>query len=250
MHDITVVYYTANQINEDFAQRVREHLKESAEGIRIISVSQKPIALGENHCVGEIGMSVPNLYRQVLVGASLAETEYIACCEDDSLYHPSHFTAFRPKDTFAYNINRWSLFTWCVPPLFSFKVRAVFSQLIAPREALIKTLMERIAIPFEGWRRRHLGEPGRYEKLLGLTEFDHVRFESPQPNIVITHIDGFQGQGLGRRKRMAQPTASAIEPWGSAEDMLQKFIGQEELERQRYGDSKSTSPCADVSVSA
>ena len=41
--------------------------------------------------------------RAILIGAQAASTPFVACCEDDTLYAPSHFT-YRPAlDTFAYD---------------------------------------------------------------------------------------------------------------------------------------------------
>ena len=89
---ITVLYYTANVVNEIFAKNVRRQLRAAAGDLPIVSVSQKPIDFGENICVGDIGRSHINIYRQVLIAAECAQTPYVALCEDDILYaHPGDF---------------------------------------------------------------------------------------------------------------------------------------------------------------
>ena len=52
------------------------------------------------------------IYKLMLQGAKIAKTPYIAMVEDDMLYSRDHFELRPPLDTFGYNWNRWSLFTW------------------------------------------------------------------------------------------------------------------------------------------
>jgi hypothetical protein len=74
-----------------------------------------------------------------------ATTEYIATAEDDTLYHKSHF-AFRPK-CFGYNMNKWSLFTWSDPPIFSNK----WDKAIHPLSWLVERFW-----PVPGWKQEDL----------------------------------------------------------------------------------------------
>ena len=76
--DLTVIYYTANYLNNRFADRVREQLIRAIGQTPLISVSHKPMDFGENICVGDIGRSVYNIYKQVLIGARAAKTKYVA----------------------------------------------------------------------------------------------------------------------------------------------------------------------------
>src|SRR5512146_591189 len=118
MTDITACYYTANQLPEYLAESVRNRLVESTRvaGVPIVSVSQYPISLGRNICIGPIGPSLLHLYEPVLIAAEHATTPYVALCEDDCLYPPSHFTCYRPPDSvFGYNQNKWTVFAWDEP---------------------------------------------------------------------------------------------------------------------------------------
>jgi hypothetical protein len=74
---------------------VREKLVAVVGDLPILSVSQKPIDLGENICVGERGASYANEYRQILIGARAAKTEWVVAAEADVLYPPAYF-AFEP----------------------------------------------------------------------------------------------------------------------------------------------------------
>lgn len=231
--DLTVLYYTANKIPEFFADNVRKHLLNTIGGLPLISISQKPLDFGKNICVGEIGVNVFNLYRQVLIGAKAAQTPFVALCEDDCLYTPLHFTCFRPPlNIFAYNHNRWSIFTWHKKPLFSKKLnRAVLSQGILPRELLIESLEERFSKITPGPEyERTFAEPGRYEKNLRVTLREKVAFESKRPNLIICHLDGIEP--LGKRKAMGDERVDFLRDWGAPSYILYKYVGMEEWMRQ------------------
>ena len=124
MNDLTVIYYTSNFIPDKFMEYTKHHLLKAAENTPIISVSQKPMNFGKNICVGNIGRSHLNIYRQALRGAKEAKTRYIAMAEDDVLYSPGCFTRHTPTPgVFAYNRNVWCIYTWVKPAVFSFKDR-------------------------------------------------------------------------------------------------------------------------------
>ena len=97
MNDLTIIYYTANLVPDSFFKKTSEALLKAAGEVPIISVSHKPIELGKNICVGEIGQSVLNIYKQVLIGCKEATTKYVAMAEDDTLYPPDHFE-YRPPE--------------------------------------------------------------------------------------------------------------------------------------------------------
>src|SRR3989304_6181792 len=95
-HSATVLYYTSNQEHQGLEQRVRENILARCGGLASISISQKPIDFGTNICVGEVGASGFNMFRQVLIGCEAAKTPFIISAESDCLYPPDYFT-FRPK---------------------------------------------------------------------------------------------------------------------------------------------------------
>ena len=227
MSDLTVLYYTANLLPPGFASAVRAQLM-LAVGDRypIFCISQGPLDFGSAQInVGTIGPSVLNLYRQVLLGAKVARTPYVALCEDDTLYTPGHFDSYRPDlDTFAYNHNKWALYTWG-PAVFSAKTnRSVLNQCIAPREQLVRALEERFEHEYTPERvQKHFAEPGRYERWLGVTIQKMVAFESPEPNIVISHEHALGFQQLGTRKALGDRQCERLDPWGTATEVRERF---------------------------
>ncbi len=224
-NDITIIYYTANAISDYFYQNTKKYLLEAAGDIPIISVSQKPIDLGKNICVGDIGWSDYNIYRQAMIGAKEAKTKYIAMAEDDTLYSADHFT-FRPSEgKFAYNMNKWSIFTWSRPQIFSNRGRMTFNAMIGNRELFIEAIEERFRkypkdelIPYKFW-----GEPGRYEKYLGVTVRETEQFRSQIPIIMFSHPESLNYRKQGTRKKLGQDKAYILPGWGEAKDIAKLY---------------------------
>lgn len=198
MNDLTIIYYTANAFKNKLSAGVKENLLKVAGNYPIVSVSQKPMNFGKNICVGEIGVSPENLYKQILIGARAAETEYVALAEDDCLYSDEHFKKIRPNKAVACNVAKWSFCTWIKPPMFSLEVnKKATCAMIAPRKLLIKALKEGIIRPT-------------------------VEFWTSEPIVVFSHEYDLGFDGFGK-KHGVMP-AYDVAYWGRAEDMMKKFV--------------------------
>ena len=101
----TIVYYTSNREDEAFEDLMKKKLLEVSGDIPIISVSQKPITLGHNICVGDVGACDHNLFRQILTAAKEVKTPYIISCEADCIYPPEYFTFVPDDDSNYYRFN-------------------------------------------------------------------------------------------------------------------------------------------------
>ena len=217
MGSITLLFYTASRIPEKFAMNVRNHLLMTAQGKPIISISQKPIDFGENICVGDIGYTVPNVYAQILTGAKAAKTQYVACCEDDTLYVPEHFDYTLPYEAFCYNKHRWNL----TNGHFYLRHRSVnMCSCIAPTLLMINTLEERFEKMRMGWTLLHFGEPGRRERMNGLTEVRSALFNTDNPIIQINHSSSLGGL---RAKLKTDIVQVELPMWGKATDLWEKM---------------------------
>jgi len=80
-------------------------------GVSLISVSQKPIDFGHNICVGDVGISGNNTWRQFQIGVEAAKTRYVCPAEADYL-HPVEYFDFKPPtdDSFYIAQPLWVLF--------------------------------------------------------------------------------------------------------------------------------------------
>ena len=241
----TLLYLTDNSLLPDIDALCQRVLLREAGGLPIVSVSQKPIDLGRNVCVGEIGRNWISLYQQLLKGAEAAE-DWIVVCEHDCLYTYEHLS-YRPDDAgvFWYNHNCW-LVQWGgnhpeLNGMYSYWPRRLaLSQLICHKDLLIQSVTERLEILEKGGRmdRQFLGcgEPGvvseralekarkaavsgkpiqlqRYLKDY-LQRYEHKTFGTTNPNLDIRHSTNFTGPKRGKMRTYTMPY------WGKFEDVM------------------------------
>jgi len=98
----TILYYTSNREKPEFEQRIKDNIIQNCGGLPIISISQKPIDFGTNICVGDVGVSGFNMFRQVLIGCLAAKTKFVISAEADCVYPPDYFTFVTEKDDICY----------------------------------------------------------------------------------------------------------------------------------------------------
>lgn len=240
MNNLTIIYYTSNRldkVNPYFLRKTREQLLRAVGDFPIVIVSQKPMIFGKNSInvnMGDIGRSHLNIYRQILEGCKAATTEFVAMAEDDILYSYEHFHSELPVgDVFLYDMNKVSLFTWIKPPLFSFRHdRMVVNQLIAPRLMLIEALeerFERVKYLIEKADQREekvirlFGDPGRYERQLGVTERRTDTFMCTCPSIVYSHEEAFGFLNQGKKKRLGDLRILEVQGWPRADELVKWF---------------------------
>jgi hypothetical protein len=249
MSDLTVIYYTSNYLekkNPYFVANTKKQLLKAIGDIPLISVSQEPMDFGKNICLGIIGRSHLNIYRQILEGCKAATTKFVALAEDDILYSPEHFDFRRyiknpREDTFYYDMCKLSIFTWIRPALFSFRFkREVVNQLIAPRQLLIDALEERfrrVEVLIKKIKIEHpeitdpeqriikyWGDLGRYEDILGVTVRKTRQESCTNPSIVFSHEYAFGYEvNQGKKKRLGDLRIHSVPYWGSAEEVLKLF---------------------------
>jgi hypothetical protein len=267
MSDLTVIYYTANRISQRFADVVRAELFAAVcfpwpfgQLMPIVMVSHESIQHGPyswpddvvatNIVVGDVRPSIWQVYQNILIGAKAASTPYVACCEDDTLYVPEHFTYRPPLDTFAYNENRVVITRKLSDDgkrrvaFYYYRPRTQMAMCIAPRALLIETLEEKFAkyptppastdvAKKAGW-----GEPGRYEKNLGLTPRKLERFHwTERPNVTFNHSESLMGRRAVQETDVLYDT---VEPWGDATALWSRIHGL----MSRYISSLQSVPCS------
>ena len=98
----TIIYYTSNREKPDFEERVRENILKVKGDLPIISVSHKPIDFGKNICVGDVGTSGFNMFRQVQIALREADTDFVISAESDCLYPPDYFQFIPPRLDMCY----------------------------------------------------------------------------------------------------------------------------------------------------
>ena len=247
MSDLAIIYLTDGSVDLWLAERCRALLIRAAAGLPIVSVSQAPLAFGDNVCLGPLGRSGLSMDRQMLAGLERAKTRWVAVAEHDCVYSGEHFR-WRPPEggekSFWYNDNCW-LAQVSNPKypewdgMYSYiKRRRVQSQLICAREQLIEATQRKIALLGDpAWQAKHptraIGEPGSADYAKGraavqglsmrhlwaqmkdyLTRYGAQDFRTWIPNLDLRHGANFTGQRRGKRRSFL------LEPWGRLDEVL------------------------------
>jgi hypothetical protein len=89
--EVTILYYTSNRENPEFEKKIIENLVKNSNGLPIVSVSQKPMNLGINICMGELPHSYESEFKQIKAGLEWITTPYVLTAESDFLYPPEYF---------------------------------------------------------------------------------------------------------------------------------------------------------------
>jgi len=238
MGDLTILFLTMNELPTSWTQYHLDVLKQAVDNFPVITISRIPMNFGTNILQTE-SRSHSNIYLQMLRGAIIAKTPYIAIAEDDILYHGDHFRIKRPPlDTFAYNANRWSLFTFG-EPTYSFKLRKCNGTAILPRLEAIEALQERFNKVGATIPHKLCGELGYelVERNLGVTVRKSMYVYSSAPIVQFHHIYGTPGKSHTMksgdtmddnermtRKRMGMIRAYDIPHWGESKELVKRFI--------------------------
>lgn len=231
------MYLTDNSLAKHIDVLCRKNLIREARDIPIISVSQKPIKLGRNICVGEMKRGWISLYKQSLAGLNKIKTKYVAIAEHDCLYTYEHFSFIPPTDDiFYYNHSCW-LVQWGgnhpeLNGMYSYwPNRYAYSQLVCNRNLLKRSIEERLMLLVDDMdmdkkflgagefgvmtermihKARRMAESGRPVALKQylenyLAKSKSAVFHTEKPNIDIRHGTNFSGPRRGKKRRYTIP---------------------------------------------
>lgn len=177
---LTILYYTSNKERQGFEKRVKENLVKVSKGLPIISISQKPINFGHNICVGDVGASGFNMFRQVQIGLREVKTPFVISAESDCLYPPDYFEFIPPtKDAIYRNSNLYVMPDY--RDFYYYKEEgATHSQVVGTQYYL-----ERLNFLFKGapqWSTKEMNFPKERHKMsdiVGKGEIKYFRTKHP-----------------------------------------------------------------------
>lgn len=209
--DKTIVYYTSNGDYPALENAVRNTIRENSQGLPIVSVSQQPLDFGTNICVGDIGRSRHNIYRQLRLGTERARSQFVVVCESDFLY-PKQWFEFTPRrdDTYYYPRECWIV--WKKKPVF---FRKDMKQLtgVVNRKHLLRLLDILQEYDTEETDREPFQKPSYLSTITAMEEFD----AGP---VVTLKTDLQMHQKSPHSSRMR---ARSLDIWGTAADVWRKF---------------------------
>lgn len=219
MSDVTIIYYTSNREKPEFEQMIRDRLAKQAKdlGIPIISVSQKPINLGYNISVGDVGLSDYNIYRQMQIGCLTAKTKYVCTAEADCLYPPTGYFDFEPPnpDTAYHYTNLYIL--WKGSHIFNQKAFSLCG-LFSNREYLLSRFPRSIDNHVE-WRPNFKPHHPLFHKWKDWTPF--------QSNIPIINIKTGDGMRMISGVNTEGRPVKSLPHWGQATALEKKIWGKD-----------------------
>lgn len=213
--DATIVYYTSNREKPEFEQKIREHVLKSCGDLPIISVSQKPIDLGKNICVGDVGASGFNMFRQVLIGCEAVATKFVISAEADCLYPPDYFTFIPSKDDVCYRNNNIYVMAH-QKNFFRRKYEgSTFAQIVG-RDYYIKRLQELFQDAPE-WSAEEKSFPK--ERLGKADVFDKIEYYTTENPC----LSFKSGQGMRSYSHSDRTPVYELSYWGEAAKLIKKF---------------------------
>jgi hypothetical protein len=226
MTDLTVIYLTLNHLPSRWEKFHLEQLLRAVNGRPMVVISREQMELDRRdtkYLIQGGPFCAWNVYRQLLRGAQLAETKYVAVAEDDTLYPARHFNDFRPPDdAVAYDMSRWSVFSWAQKPFFSAIRKHGNFTMIGPTKLVIDTLEEREGKYPNG--RDYTGEIGRseVERILGVRRNKLVEWYCIEPMVNLCHPQGLSPTYInvrGHERKPGELKAWDIPIWGKASDI-------------------------------
>jgi hypothetical protein len=215
----TIVYFTDSRLEEGLDSAVRKQLLKAANGIPIISVSQKPIDFGKNICVGIKPRSYLSLYQQLLIGIKAAQPNTIIfSCEHDVFYNPEYFEFTPPRENrIFFNRNRyyWQRNSDC---FYHAHGNRALSQGVGHKGAFLNYAREQV-------RKRKDNVP-----CLNKGAFDN--FTSKYPNVDIRHGGNFSQSWVfvDEDQSKHEPLQTRkLDYWGNAND-FQNAVGYKNID--------------------
>ena len=230
MNLITILYCTSNKLNRETMEAVWHQLNQSISSSAmiygrypIIIVSQKKTGFTSTKelVVGEIGSSCYNFFYQMLLGARMIKTPYIAHVDDDTLYPVEHFQALPSNlDTFLYNTNSW---TGGSREYWRKKDRYGMYCTISPTKKLIEILEARFKkYPTPPRDDHHFGEPGKFEHEFGIANPAVETFETKVPIVRFEYRGSINGK-MKRFGRTESEYTTDLPQWGNARKLRKDF---------------------------
>jgi hypothetical protein len=216
--DLTIIHTTLNKLPRKWQDFYKDMLLEAADGAPILTLSKEPMDWGINVIQTE-PEGLKNIYFQMLKGAKLATTPYVAIAEDDTVYPPKHFKFRPPLDTIACNYNRWAVLTWR-PKFYFLKYKPANCTMIAPRLELIDALEERLARPVF----RPLDPvDNKKEKVFHLKLRKYMKFYTDEPIVNLNHIFSHNDVEARKKKKAKAIRCYDLPRWGHVKDFIKHY---------------------------
>ena len=212
--DRAIIYYTSNRESPGFEQRKVDDLLLKCGDIPIISVSQKPINLGKNICVGDVGASNFNMFRQIQIACQATEAEFVISAEADCLYPPDYFT-FTPPDERCYRNSNLYVMGYRKDYFYKKEEGATHAQIIN-RKVYLK-MLEEVFKDLPQWNREEKNFPKERTRKADI--FDEIAYwETENPVVQIKTKNSMRFHTHSDRTPIYN-----LPYWGDSKDFRKKY---------------------------
>jgi len=222
----SLLYYTGHRHAEEIEQACRVQLDKARGSLELIAVSLKPIDFGDVNVVIPLEPSKVTMTRQILDGLYLCDPGAVFLCENDVLYHPSHFD-FEPAlgSVFWYNTNVWRVRYADGHAVWTDDLQQT-SGLCADRDLLVAHYRGRLAL-MQG-----MGFDGHYEPGPKTSKHAALNWQSRWPNLDIRH-DGTLTRSKWSPGEFRNPYYAR--GWSETDDLPGWGPGRELMDKVRSG---------------
>ncbi len=211
-NDLTIIYYSSNHEDPIFEKKITDRIKAQIGTTRLISVTHKPMDFGENICVGDVGLSDYNIYRQIQIACLNTYTKFVCTAEADCLYPPTGYFDFQPPDAgSAYHLRNLHIL-WKGEDVYHAKAFSLCA-LFTNRYYLLSRL-DRCLNDSEQWRPKHKRGHPIFNKWNGwVEEFNKISV------INIKTGQGMRGH-TGTETNFGAKPVEELPYWGKAVNLL------------------------------
>ena len=180
--------------------------------MQIVSVTQKPMDLGLNICISNVGVSGFNFCRQVQIACESATTDYVIHAESDCLYSPDYFTFKPPKLDACYRntniyVQKYGKDYFCK------KTMSTFSSIVGR-----KFYLKRLNDLFKGQPKWNT-EMNNFPKEIGQKLFDSFDyFETKYPCLSFK-----TGKGMRKHSESDEKPVYQLPYWGLLKEVINEY---------------------------
>lgn len=222
-----IIWYTGNKVEPLLTRAVQKQLLKAK--LPIVSISLKPIEFGDVNVTLPLEYAIPTMFKQILAGIEASSADLIFMCEDDVIYHPSHFEFTPPEGSteFWYNENSWKVRLPDGQALFYICKQTGFC--CAPRQVMLEHYHNRVnRVAAEGFRRYNGFEPGTHRIPRGYCNFGAKEWMSPAPNLDIRHAHNLTWSRWKKRQFRREPQqwqmADEVPGWGVTKGHIMEML--------------------------
>ena len=207
-----IVYISSNREKPEFENMIVQDMISKKGLLPVFSVTQKPVNLGTNRHVGNVGTSGFNFCRQLQMAVEMAKVDYVISCEADCLYSPDYYTFVPPKNAVYRNTNNYMM------PLGKAYWHSKSSQ-TAFQVSGRDFLLDRLNLLLKGqpkWDTKMKNFPKEIGKKF-LEGWE--TFKTKYPCFTIKTGDAMRGFSASGREKL-----DTLPYWGKAEDVRKKYL--------------------------